>query len=124
MRMFFQVSTRRDYKQYMEQLMIPKSLLGDHRKGGGGSFASGRTSIFDVINDDFIHSFDICKIELTVINLIQLQYASNYDKNRYLEFYRKQQYLLNSTAYVVQYQNQGEALSSVKSFDSYVFFNM
>ena len=32
-RMFFQVATR-DCKQYLQQLMIPESVMGVYRKGG------------------------------------------------------------------------------------------
>ena len=36
--------------------------------------------------------FDSCKIKRMVTNLTQLVYVNNYDKNRYLENYRKQLY--------------------------------
>ena len=50
MLMFPQVVTF-DCKKYLQQLMISESLKGVNREGGGGSSASGRTSIFDVSND-------------------------------------------------------------------------
>ena len=47
--MFPQIDTR-DCKQYLQQLMIPESVMGVYRKGGGGS-TSGKSSIFDVSHD-------------------------------------------------------------------------
>ena len=46
--MFPKVATR-DCKQYLQQLMIPESLMGVNRKGG--STGSGKSSIFDVSHD-------------------------------------------------------------------------
>ena len=48
--MFPQVATR-DSKQYLQQLMIPESVMGVYRKGGGGSTTSDKSSIFDVSQD-------------------------------------------------------------------------
>ena len=48
--MFPQVATRGS-KQYLQQLMIPESLMGVYRKGGGGSSTSDKSSIFDVSQD-------------------------------------------------------------------------
>ena len=48
--MFPQVATR-DSKQYLQQLMIPESVMGVYRKWGGGSNTSDKTSIFDVSQD-------------------------------------------------------------------------
>ena len=49
---FPQVATR-DFKQYLQQLMIPESVMRVYRKvgGGGGSTTSGKSSIFDVSHD-------------------------------------------------------------------------
>ena len=48
--MFPQVATR-DSKQYLQQLMIPESVMGVYRKGGGCSTSSDNSSIFDVSQD-------------------------------------------------------------------------
>ena len=42
----------RDSKQYLQQLMIPESVMGVYRKGGGGrSTTSDKSLIFDVSQD-------------------------------------------------------------------------
>ena len=46
--MFPQVATR-DAKQYLQQLMIPESVMGVYHKGG--STTSDKSSIFDVSQD-------------------------------------------------------------------------
>ena len=50
--MFPQVATR-DSKQYLQQLMIPESVMAVYRKGGvrGCSTTSDKCSIFDVSQD-------------------------------------------------------------------------
>ena len=48
--MFRQVATR-DSKLYSQKLMIPESVMGVYRKGGGGSTTSDESSIFDVSQD-------------------------------------------------------------------------
>ena len=51
--MFPQVATR-ESKQYLQQLMIPISVMGVYPKGGGGwvgSTTSDKSSIFDVSQD-------------------------------------------------------------------------
>ena len=48
--MFPQVATR-DSKQYLQQLMIPESVMGVYRKGGGGCTTSDKSSIFDTRQD-------------------------------------------------------------------------
>ena len=49
--MFPQEATR-DTKQYLQQLMIPESVMRVYRKGGGGgSTTSDKSSIFDVSQD-------------------------------------------------------------------------
>ena len=46
-----QVATS-DSKQYLQQLMIPESVMGVYHKGGGGvSPTSDKSSIFDVSED-------------------------------------------------------------------------
>ena len=47
--MFPQVATR-DSKQYLQQLMIPESVMGVYRKGGGGT-TSDKSAICDVSQD-------------------------------------------------------------------------
>ena len=47
---FPQVATR-DSKQYLQQLMIPESVMGVCRKWGGGSTTSDKSSTFDVNQD-------------------------------------------------------------------------
>ena len=47
---FPQVATR-DSKQYLQELMIPESVMGVYHKGGGGSTTSDQSSIFDVFQD-------------------------------------------------------------------------
>ena len=49
--MFPQVATR-DSKQYLQQLMIPESVMGVYHKGGEGSTTSDKSSIFDVSRHD------------------------------------------------------------------------
>ena len=48
--MFPQVASR-DSKQYLQQLMIPESVMGVYRKGGGESTSSDKSSIFDASQD-------------------------------------------------------------------------
>ena len=48
---FPQVATR-DSKQYLQQLMIPSSVMGVYHKGGGGVILQvTKSSIFDVSQD-------------------------------------------------------------------------
>ena len=44
-------SATRDSKQYLQQLMIPESVMGVYRTGGGCSTTSDKSSIFDVSQD-------------------------------------------------------------------------
>ena len=48
---FPQVAATLGSKQCLQQLMIPESVMGVYRKGGGGSTTSDKSLIFDVSQD-------------------------------------------------------------------------